>query len=153
MPFPYSLKVIVPASGPPKAPQDPSGLWAAVHAALRLDAVAERTLSEQVLRFYPRLETRSDFGRYDPMSLVSTCTLRIHPVPIGLEVTLQVELVPLLVVALGLAGAMVVLHQLSPVNGLALAVALLGIGYALVRWRMTRWLLALTQRSDDPAAT
>ena len=153
MPFPYSLTVIVPAAGPRNAPQDPAGLWAAVHTALRLDEVAERTLSEQVLRFYPRLETRSAFGRYDPMSLVSTCTLRIQPVPIGLEVTLHVELVPLLVIALGSAGAMVFLRQLSPVNGVALALALLGIGYALVRWRMTRWLLALTQRSDDPAAT
>ena len=153
MPFPYSFTVVVPASGPPKAPRDPAGLWAAIHTALRLDTAAERTLNEQTLRFYLPLEIRSDFGRYDPMSLVSGCTLHIEPVPIGLEVRLQVELVPLLLLALGSAGAVLILGWLSPVNAVALALTLLGIGYPLVRWRMTQWLLALARHSDDPTAT
>ena len=163
MPFPYSFTLVVPASGPPQAPRDPAGLWAGIYTALRLDASAQFPLiqstlrlsrpDEQTLRFYLPRDSGSDLGKYDPMSLTSSCTLRIKPVPIGLEVTLQVELAGLLVLALGSAAAMVVPGWLSPANGAALALALLGMGYPLVRWRMTRWLLALTQRSDDPAAT
>lgn len=163
MPFPYSFTLVVLASGPPGAPRDPTGLWAGLYTALRLDAEAEFPLSaptlrlshpdEHTLRFYLPRDSGSELGRYDPLGLASSCTLRIEPVPVGLEVTLQVELLPLLGLALGLAVVMVLAGGLSPANGAALALAVLGIGYPLVRWRVTRWLLALTRRSDDPAAT
>ena len=163
MPFPYSFTIVVPASGPPNAPRDPVGVWAAINTALRLDVAAEYPLSpqwlrvyrpdERMLRFWLPRDSGSDLGRYDPIVLTSRCTLRIEPVPIGLEVTLQVELVPLLLLAVTLGAVSAAVRLLSPVNSAALALAVLGIGYHLVRWRVTRWLLALTRRSDDPTTT
>lgn len=147
MPFPYSATIVLLASGPPNAPCDPSGLWAAIHTALRLDAMSESSAPDPwTIKFSPPLEVRSDFGRYDPISFVSSCVLKIEPVPIGLEVTLHIELVPLIVFATGVAVIVPVIGVASPGNGVVLALAVLCLGYYLVRWRMSQWLRALTQR-------
>lgn len=151
MPFPYSATIVVLTSGPPNARRDPAGLWAAVHTALRLDAMTESPDPDRsTLRFTLPSRVRSDLGSYDPMSLVSRCVLHVEPVPIGLEVTLRITLLPLVVLAVQVGVLVPLTRVASPVTGTLLAFAILGAGYFLARWRMRRWLRALTQRDDTP---